>query len=176
MEPGKNLDLLMQLSPLKLEAGKVVEGKYPRIAGGATPKWYANGLKYIANGAVDLDTDVMKLMLVTTTYTPVQGTDTFANAFSANEATGGSGYPASGFTLAGLGVTVSTLTMNWDATDISQAITGGPFAFRYGCFYKYRGATMSANEVAGYVDFGAQSITDATLNITLTNQLTITAA
>jgi hypothetical protein len=30
--------------------------------------------------------------------------------------------------------------------------------------------------VIGYVDFGAQSVTDATINITLTNQLTITAS
>jgi hypothetical protein len=33
-------------------------------------------------------------------------------------------------------VTVTSLTSNWDAADISQAITGGPFAFRYGAFYK----------------------------------------
>lgn len=116
-------------------------------------------------------------MLVTASWTPNQATDTFASAYSANEATGGTGYPGSGgFTLASLTVSLSTLTMNWDAADISQAIVGGPFAFKYGCYYKYRGATMSANEHIGYVDFGSQNVTDATINITNTNQLTITAS
>jgi hypothetical protein len=72
-------------------------------------------------------------------------------------------------------VALSSLTMNWDASDISQAITGGPFAFRYGVFYKVVGSAAT-DLLVGYVDFGAQSITDATLNITLTNQLTITAS
>lgn len=142
----------------------------------ATPHWHANGLKYIANGAVDLDTDTIKLILLTSTRAPVQATDAFRSDWGANEASGGSGYPAGGFTLASLAVSLSSLTMNWDAADISQAITGGPIAFRYGGFYKSRGGASSADEVIGYVDFGAQSIQDATLNITIANQLTITAS
>lgn len=177
---GKDLDLIVQISPIRLASfDEILEyggKKYPKIAGGTTPKWWANGLKYIASGAVDLDTDTIKLMLVTTTFVPNQGTDTFANAFSANETTGGtSGYPAGGFTLGTLSVAVSSLTMNWDAADISAPIVGS-YTFRYGCFYKYRGATMTANEVIGYVDFSTQTISDATLNITLTNPLTIVAS
>ena len=94
----------------------------------------------------------------------------------ATEATGGSGYTAGGFTLGSKTLAATSLTLNFDAADISQAITGGPFAFQYGVFYKSRGGASSADEVIGYVDFGAQSITDATLNITLTNQLTIVAS
>jgi hypothetical protein len=106
----------------------------------------------------------------------VQATDEFRSDLGANEATGGTGYPAGGFTLASLSVTVTSLTSNWDAADISQAITGGPFAFRYGAFYKSRGGAATADELIGYVDFGAQSVTDATLAITLTNQLGVTAS
>lgn len=142
----------------------------------AVPKWYANGLLAVANGSVDLDTDTIKLMLVTGGYTPNQGTDNFRDDLGANEASGGSGYTAGGFTLASKTLAVATLTLNWDAADISQAITGGPFAFRYGVYYKARGGVASADELVGYVDFGAQSVTDATLTITNTNQLTITAA
>lgn len=145
----------------------------------ATPKWYANGLEHISNsasgGSVDLDTDTIKFILITSSYTPNQATDDFRDDLGANEATGGSGYPAGGFTLASKTLAATSLVLNWDAADISQAITGGPFAFRYGVFYKARGGASSADEVVGYVDFGAQSVTDATLNITLTNQLTITA-
>jgi hypothetical protein len=104
------------------------------------------------------------------------GTDDFRDDLGANEATGGSGYTAGGFTLGSKTLAATSLTLNWDAADISQAITGGPFAFRYGVFYKSRGGASSADEIIGYVDFGAQSVTDATINITLTNQLTITAS
>jgi hypothetical protein len=146
----------------------------------ATPKWYANGLEHITNsasgGSVDLDTDTIKLALYTSSYTPTQATDDFRDDLGANEASGGSGYTAGGFTLGTKTLAVTSLTLNFDAADISQAITGGPFAFRYGVFYKSRGGASSADEVIGYVDFGAQSVTDATLNITLTNQLTITAS
>lgn len=142
----------------------------------ATPKWYANGLLAVTNGSVDLDTDTIKHILITSSYTPSQGSHDFRDDLGANEATGGSGYTSGGFTLASKTLAIATLTLNWDAADISQAITGGPFAFRYGVWYKARGGASSADELIGYVDYGAQSITDATLNITNTNQLTITAS
>lgn len=142
----------------------------------ATPHMYANGAKNVMKGAVDLDTDTIKLILLTSTRAPVQATDEFRSDLGANEASGGSGYPAGGFTLGSLSVTVTSLTSNWDAADISQAIVGGPFAFRYGAFYKSRGGASSADELVGYVDFGAQSVTDATLGITLTNQIGVTVS
>ena len=120
-------------------------------------------------------TDVIKLMLVTSSYTPTQATHATGTDLGANEATGGSGYSAGGFTLASPTLTLASLTVNYDAADITQAIVGGPFAFRYGIFYKYVGAAGS-NALIGYVDFGAQSVTDAVLNITLTNQLTCTVS
>lgn len=148
----------------------------------ATPKWYANGLLSATNGNataglnVDYDADTIKLMLVTSSYTPNQATHATRNDIGANEATGGSGYPALGFTLGTKTASLSSLTLNHDAADISQAITGGPFAFRYGVYYKSTGGAATTDALVGYVDFGAQSITDATLNITQTNQLTITAS
>jgi hypothetical protein len=142
----------------------------------AVPHMYVNGAKNVMKGLVDLDTDTFKLILLTATRAPVQATDEFRSDLGANEATGGTGYPAGGFTLATLTVVVASLTANWDAADISQAITGGPFAFRYGAFYKARGGASTADELVGYVDFGAQSVTDATLAITLTNQIGVTVS
>src|SRR4051812_6868669 len=148
----------------------------------AVPKWYANGLLSIANGNataglnVDLDSDTIKLMLVVTAYTPNQATHATRSDLGANEASGGSGYPALGFTLASKTQSLSSLTLNWDAADITQAIVGGPFAFRYGVYYKSTGGASTTDALIAYVDFGAQSVTDATLNITQTNQLTITAS
>lgn len=140
----------------------------------ATPHWYTTTVFTTFNGAavVDIDTGTFKLMLVTSGYTPAQDTHNFRDDLGANEASGGSGYTSGGFTLASVAFAQSTNTLNWDAADISQAITGGPLAFRYGVFYKALGGASSADPLLGYVDFGAQSITDATLNITLTNPLT----
>jgi hypothetical protein len=143
----------------------------------AVPKWYPSGLVKVMDGTLDLDVaSNFKLGLYTASYTPTQATDNFRDDLGANEASGGSGYTAGGFTLASLAVSQSTLVANWDAADISQAIVGGPFAFRYGVYYRARGGASSADELVGYVDFGAQSVTDATINITQTNQLTITAS
>lgn len=129
----------------------------------------------MANGSIDLDTATIKLQLATASLTIVQATDSVRTTAAAAEASGGSGYTAGGFTLGSVTLALSSLTLNWDAADISQAITGGPFAFRYGIYYKNVG-TAGTDLLIGYVDFGAQSITDATLNITQTNQLTITAS
>jgi hypothetical protein len=136
----------------------------------------------VGSGAFDLDTataSTYKLMLVTSSYTPDQDIHDFRDDIGANEASGGSGYPSGGFSLTSVtwtqpGSTGNTLT--WDAADISQAITGGPLAFRYGVYYRARGGASSADDLIGYVDFGAQSITDATLSITQTGQLSITAS
>jgi hypothetical protein len=136
----------------------------------------------VGSGAFDLDTataSTYKLMLVTSSYTPDQDIHDFRDDLGANEASGGSGYPSGGFSLASVtwtqpGSTGNTVT--WDAADISQAITGGPLAFRYGVYYRARGGASSADDLIVYVDFGAQSITDATLNITQTGQLSITAS
>lgn len=127
------------------------------------------------NGGIDLDTNTIKLELVTSSYTPSQGSHSTRTDLGANEATGGSGYTAGGFTLASVTLAISTLTVNWDAADISQAITGGPFAFQYGVYYKSTGSA-GTDLLIGYVDFGSQSVTNATLNITQTNQLSITAS
>ena len=142
----------------------------------ATPKWYANGLLNVAAGNVSLDGDTIKLLLATSGYTPSQTTHAFRSDLGANEASGGS-YPAGGWTLATRTLTiVSGLTVQWDADDITQSITGGPVNFQYGVYYKARGGASSADELIAYVDFGSQTITSATLTVTQTNQLTITAS
>jgi len=144
----------------------------------ATPKWYVYGMDACLGatpGPIDLDSDTIKFALYTSSWTPNQSTDQYRSTPNANEATGGSGYTAGGFTLASKTLTIASLTVKWDAADISQAITGGPFAFRYGAFYKNVGSPAT-DPLIGYVDFGAQSITDATLNITLTDQLQVTCS
>lgn len=136
----------------------------------ATPNWYTSALLSALQGSLDLDTGTFKLGLYTSSYVLDQDAHDFRDDLGANEASGGSGYPAGGFTIVPV-LSKATKTVKWDPGDVSQAITGGPFAFRYGVFYKSLGGLASADPLIGYVDFGAQSITGATLNIALTDPL-----
>lgn len=77
--------------------------------------WYDHSWKLIATGGIDLDTDTLKLALVTSSYTPNTahtvwdpGTNNAADA-SYNEVTTGSGYTTGGATIANPVVTNSTI-------------------------------------------------------------------
>lgn len=143
----------------------------------ATPKWYVNGLKRVMDGTLDLDAvSAFKMALVTSTYVPDQALHDFRDDLGANEASGGSGYTAGGFSLGTPTLTITSLTVKVDWADFTATIVGGPFAFRYGVIYRARGGLASADELLGYVDFGAQSATDVTIAITNTDPLSITAA
>lgn len=68
--------------------------------------WYDHSWKLIATGLVDLDTDTLKLALVTSSYTPATSHTVFDNGAndatdpSYNEVSTGSGYTTGGATIA----------------------------------------------------------------------------
>ena len=116
----------------------------------ATPHWYTTTVFTTLNGTgvVDIDTGTFKFLLLTSSYTPAQDTHNFRDDITAVEASGGSGYPAGGFTLSVSALAQSTNTINWDTADISQAITGGPLAFRYGAIAKILGGASVGRSAA----------------------------
>lgn len=83
--------------------------------------WYAGGLSKILNKEVDLDTDTLKIMLLTSSYTPDPAHDYQADL--TNEVTG-DGYTAGGATLAGVSVSVVAAA--------SLAAWAGTTAYRVG--------------------------------------------
>jgi hypothetical protein len=128
-----------------------------------------NGVKNLNNGGIDWDTDTIKLGLYTSSYTPDQDTHDFRDDLGANELSA-TGYSAS---------TIGTRSVSTDAAsneiraigdDVVWTITGAA-AFRYGVIYKSRGGASSADEIIGYIDFGAQSVADTqiTVNFDQTN-------
>jgi hypothetical protein len=133
----------------------------------ATAKLYLNGVKNLNEGDIDWDTDTIKIGLYTSSYTPDQDAHDFRDDLGANEASGGSGYTAGGATIGSRSISVDAATneIRLLGADVSWTITGGPLAFRYGVIYKSRGGASSADELIGYVDFGAQSVTDAVINV-----------
>jgi len=85
--------------------------------------------KLLATGGIDLDTDTLKVALVTSSYTPNTAHDEWADV-SANEVATGSGYTTGGITLASPVATNN----NIDYADVTwTALTK---TFRYAVLYK----------------------------------------
>ena len=114
---------------------------------------YNSFKKEIQDGTIDLDTDTIKVMLVTASYTPDIDAHTKRSDVT-NEVTG-TGYTAGGATLASKTVTQDN-TLNagkFDAADVSWATA--TITARAAVLYKSRGGAASADELVAYIDFGS---------------------
>lgn len=107
----------------------------------------------IANGSIDLDTDTIKLMLVTSTYVPNQDTHTKRSDIT-NEVVG-TGYTAGGATLANKTVTVNNTTnlAIFDSDDVT--IANATITARGAVLYKSRGGVATSDELISYLDFNS---------------------
>lgn len=126
---------------------------------------YGLAVKSLADKLVDLDTDTLKVMLCTSAYTPAQDTHQFKSSVT-NEITG-TGYTATGATLASVtaAYTAGTNTLALDAADTTW--TTATFTARYAVIYDSTPATDATRPLLAYVDFGADvSVTAATFTIT----------
>lgn len=105
----------------------------------------------IMNGSIDLDTDTIKVLLVTSTYTPDQDTHTKRSDIT-NEVVG-TGYTAGGATLASPTVTADNTDNEgvFDANDTSWTVA--TITARGAVLYKSRGGAASADEIIAYIDF-----------------------
>lgn len=130
-----------------------------------TAKLYGLFVSSLANKTIDLDTDAIKVMLCTSTYTPNQDTHQFKSDVT-NEVTG-TGYTAGGATLGTVtvGYTAGTNVFKFDAADTSWA--SSTITARYAVIYDSSPATDATRPLIGYVDFGADvSSTGAAFTIT----------
>lgn len=118
-----------------------------------TAKLYAPYVAKVNNKEIDFDTDVIKVALCTSTYTPSQTTHDYFNDIT-NELTTANGYTAGGATIASKTVTLSTLTQQFDAADTSWTFSG-LVTFRYAIVYDSSPGTAATNPLIGYIDFGA---------------------
>lgn len=119
----------------------------------------------IMNGAIDLDTDTIKVMLVTSAYTP--DVDAHTKRSDITDEVSGTGYSAGGSALATKVVSVDNTDNEgvFDADDLtwgSSSITA-----RGAVLYKSRGGASSADELIAYIDFGSDQISSSG-NFTIT--------
>lgn len=129
-------------------------------------KMYGKFLLSLANKEVDLDSDTLKVMLCTSSYTPDQDTHQYKSSVT-NEVSG-TGYTATGQALTSVtvGYDAPSNTLKLDAADPSW--TSSTITARYAVFYDSTPSTDATRPLIAYVDFGADVISTAgTFTITL---------
>ena len=102
---------------------------------------------------INLQTDTIKLMLVTSAYVPNQDTQTKRSDIT-NEVVG-AGYTAGGVILANKTVTVNNTTnlAVFDAEDVT--IPNATITARGAVLYKSRGGVATSDELIAYLDFNS---------------------
>lgn len=129
---------------------------------------YNSAIYDTGTGAIDLNTDTFKMMLVTSSYTAAK-THTKRNQVT-NEVTG-AGYTTGGNAAAAT-VTQDDTNNRVDVTFAITSWTSSTITARAGVIYKSRGGASSADELVGYVDFGSDvSSTSGTFSVTITSPL-----
>lgn len=131
---------------------------------------YNSAVRDIATGAIDLDTDTFRAMLVTAAY--VEDKDTHTRRSNVTNEVTGTGYTAGGVTIVPTVAAVDTANdrvvvtfpaVNWPSSTITA---------RKMVVYKSRGGAATADELVFINDFGADVVS---VNGTLTvNASTIT--
>lgn len=123
----------------------------------------------LAKGAIDLDTDTIKVLLTTSSYS--EDKDAHLKRSSVTNEVSGTGYTAGGATVA---VTITKNTAN-DTTTVSFGTVTWPtstITARKAVYYKARGGASSADELIGINDFGTDvSSTGGTFTLNASNLL-----
>lgn len=113
-----------------------------------------SALKKFLNKEIDIDTDTIKVMLLTNSHSNDPDTQEFIDDVSANQVSG-TGYTAGGATLASKTLTQDNTNNKavFDAGDITWSSANG-FTARYAVIYKDTG-TAGTSPIIAIFDFGA---------------------
>jgi len=117
-----------------------------------TAKLFGRFFNLLTAKDTDLDSDTLKVMLCTSSYTPNQDTHEFKSDVT-NEVTG-TGYTAGGQALASVTTSYTGASNVWalDAADTTWAAS--TITARYAVVYDATPGSDAARRLIGYVDFG----------------------
>lgn len=116
---------------------------------------YNSFKKKIMDGSIDLDTDTIKVALVTSSYTPNQDLHDFFD--DVTDEVSGTGYSAGGASLANKAVTQDNTNNKgvFDADDVTWSTS--TITARGAVLYKSTG-TASTSALICYIDFGSDKL------------------
>lgn len=129
------------------------------------------GIRAIVTGAIDLDTDSFKMLLITSALTETEkdGFD-FRNDI-VNEVTG-TGYTAGGAAVTLTVAAVDTANNDVEITCSSPSWPAATISAAAGIIYKSRGGASSADELLCHIDFGGTVVsTNGTFTVTPSGSL-----
>lgn len=122
-----------------------------------TAKYFGKFFQSAFNKEIDLDSDAIKVMLCTSSYTPNQDTHQYKSSVT-NEVSG-AGYTAGGATLASVSVSynagTNVLSFTGNNVSWSGATLIGANAPRYAVIYDSTPGSDAARPLIGYIDFGS---------------------
>lgn len=133
-----------------------------------TGLWYDKALKNLQNGAIDIDTDALQVLLTTSTYTPDAANHEFVSSIT-NELSG-SGYSRQTLTSVTL-TEPSAGTWRLDSADPVFTASGGSLTARYWVLFSNAEATDAARELIAY---GLLDSTPAPADVVATDGNSIT--
>jgi hypothetical protein len=119
-------------------------------------KWFGQSFLKAFNKEIDIDSDALKVMLCTSTYTPDQDAHIYKSSVT-NEVTG-TGYTATGAALTSVVLTYTGATnvIKFDAADVSWPTS--TITARYAVVYDSTPATDATRPLICYIDFGADVV------------------
>lgn len=131
-----------------------------------TAKLYGKSMLSILNKEIDWNSDVIKVALCTSSYTPDQDAHDYFNDIT-NELPTANGYTSGGATLANCAAayTAGTNVAKFDADDVTWASSS--ITARYAIVYDSSPGTAATNPLIAYVDFGAD-VSSTSSNFTIT--------
>lgn len=109
----------------------------------------------LARGAIDLDTDTIRVMLTTSGYT--EDKDAHLKRSSITNEVSGTGYTAGGATAA-ITITKDTANDRLDVTLGGASWSASTITARKAVYYKSRGGAATADELIAVIDFGADVV------------------
>ena len=105
--------------------------------------------QYLGDGTIDLDTDTIKVLLVTAAYTPAAGHAVLADI--TNEVANGNGYGTGGVTLTSCAYTQTGGTAKFTSSNPTWTASGAGFTARRAIFYKSGTANSLVNPLIGHL-------------------------
>lgn len=131
----------------------------------AVSKFYGKFLQSLFNKEIDIDSDALKLMLCTSSYTPDQDAHRYKSDIT-NEVTG-TGYTAGGVAVTGVSVSYDAATNKLSFTSSgTPSWATSTITARYAVLYDSTPSTDATRPLILYIDFGADvSSTTATFAV-----------